>query len=117
MGEDKLVMEEIKKLSSGKPKIQTFKDAQDSLTGIKEHHNTLYTSLKAKNAELTIAKEAEDKVRVVMDEVRGREDAKKPDLPKLFKERDELRKSINEHRDAIRKIQNESNAGTADDFM
>ena len=67
-------------------------------------------SLKAKNAELTIAKEAEDKVRVVMDEVRGREDAKKPDLPKLFKERDELRKSINEHRDAIRKIQNEFNA-------
>ena len=67
-------------------------------------------SLKAKNAELTIAKEAEDKVRVVMDEVRGREDAKKPDLPKLFKERDELRRSINEHRDAIRKIQNEFNA-------
>ena len=162
--------------SRAQPKIQTFKDAQDSLTGIKEHHNTLYTrsaraaprrrrplplppgglltrttsarrsahlvppvrpsrparathplhphyllhpahplhrplrSLKAKNAELTIAKEAEDKVRVVMDEVRGREDAKKPDLPKLFKERDELRKSINEHRDAIRKIQNEFNA-------
>ena len=179
------------------PKIQSFKEAQDSLTGIKEHHNTLYTrsahaapkhffalrepplcplgaalapykrtafrtpravreilhparpftpppretrrpaasraappphtaphrptlthtaphrprrSLKAKNAELTIAKEAEDKVRVVMDEVRGREDAKKPDLPKLFKERDELRRSINEHRDAIRKIQNEFNA-------
>merc|ERR1740139_1880259 len=45
-----------------------------------------------------------------MDEVRGREDAKKPDLPKLVKERDELRRSINEHRDAIRKIQNEFNA-------
>lgn len=108
--EDKAIMEEIKKLSSGKPKIQTFKDAQDSLTGIKEHHNTLYTSLKAKNAELAIAKEAEDKVRAVMDEVRSREDAKKPDLPKLFKERDELRSSINEHRSAIRKIQNEFNA-------
>ena len=54
--EDKAIMEEIKKLSSGKPKIQTFKEAQDGLTGIKEHHNTLYTSLKAKNAELAIAK-------------------------------------------------------------
>lgn len=29
--------------SRAQPKIQTFKDAQDSLTGIKEHHNTLYT--------------------------------------------------------------------------
>ena len=67
-------------------------------------------SLKEKNAELSIAKEAEDKVRAVMDEVRSREDAKKPDLPKLFKERDELRSSINEHRSAIRKIQNEFNA-------
>ena len=67
-------------------------------------------SLKAKNAELAIAKEAEDKVRAVMDEVRSREDAKKPDLPKLFKERDELRASINEHRSAIRKVQNEFNA-------
>ena len=66
-------------------------------------------SLKAKNAELTIAREAEEKVRVVMDEVRGREDAKKPDLPRLFKEKDELRKSVNEHRNAIRKIQNEFN--------
>ena len=67
-------------------------------------------SLKAKNAELAIAKEAEDKVRAVMEEVRSREEAKKPDLPKLFKERDELRASINEHRSAIRKIQNEFNA-------
>lgn len=29
--------------SRAQPKIQIFKDAQDSLTGIKEHHNTLYT--------------------------------------------------------------------------
>ena len=49
-------------------------------------------------------------MRAVMEEVRSREEAKKPDLPKLFKERDELRASINEHRSAIRKIQNEFNA-------
>ena len=48
-------------------------------------------------------------MRVAMDELRSREDAKKPDLPKLFKERDELRKAVNEHRDAIRKIQSEFN--------
>ena len=27
---------------AAQPKIQSFKEAQDSLTGIKEHHNTLY---------------------------------------------------------------------------
>ena len=107
--EDKAIMEEIKKLSAGKPKIQSFKEAQDSLTGIKEHHNTLYVSLKAKSSELTAAKEHEDKFKVTLDEVRAKEDAKKPDMPKLFKERDELRKQVTEHRDAIRKIQAEFN--------
>ena len=66
-------------------------------------------SLKAKSAELTTAKEAEEKLRTHLDEVRQREEAKKPDMPKLFKERDELRKQVNEHRDAIRKIQAEFN--------
>jgi len=107
--EDKAIMEEIKKLSSGKPKIQSFKEAQDSLTGIREHHNTLYVSLKAKSNELTAAKEAEEKVKGTFDELRAKEDAKRPDMPKLFKERDELRKQMTEHRDALRKIQAEFN--------
>ena len=46
-------MEEIKRLSSNKPMIRQYDEAQESLKGVREHHATLYNQLKAKNADLT----------------------------------------------------------------
>lgn len=68
------MMEEIKRLSSNKPMIKQYDEAQESLKGVREHHNNLYTQLKAKNAELVALKEVEDKHRAQLDEARAKED-------------------------------------------
>ena len=51
--EDKKMMEDIKRLRSNIPLVKQYDEAQESLRGIKEHHNDLYTRLKAKAAELS----------------------------------------------------------------
>ena len=55
--EDKKMMEDIKRLRSNIPLVKQYDEAQESLRGIKEHHNDLYTRLKAKAAELSASKE------------------------------------------------------------
>ena len=107
--EDKAMMEEIKRLSSNKPMIRQYDEAQESLKGVRDHHTTLYTQLKAKNADLTVVKEEEEKLREALDKVKSKDDAKKADVPALFKERDQLRKDITEHRDTIRKLRDDFN--------
>ncbi|EOD31682.1 hypothetical protein EMIHUDRAFT_460679, partial [Emiliania huxleyi CCMP1516] len=92
--EDKKIIEDIKRLAANKPMIKQFDEAQESLRGVKEHHNELYTQLKAKNAELNSSKEEEEKWRAEMDAAKAKEDAKRSDLPALYKERDQLRKEI-----------------------
>ena len=52
----------------------------------------MYTQLKAKNTELNTSKEEEEKWRIQMDEAKAKEDAKRSDLPALYKERDQVRK-------------------------
>ena len=76
--EDKQVMEQIKKLSANKPMIKQYDEAQESLKGVREHHNNLYTQLKAKNAELSALKEVEEKHRAEMDAARAKEDVRLP---------------------------------------
>ena len=49
--EDKKIIEDIKRLAANKPMIKQFDEAQESLKGVREHHNNLYTQLKAKNAD------------------------------------------------------------------
>jgi len=107
--EDKKVMEEIKKLSANKPLIKQFDEAQESLKGVREHHNNLYTQLKAKNAELTALKEVEEKHRAEMDSARAKEEAKRSDIPGLFKERDGIRAKLSEHREEIKRIRDDFN--------
>merc|ERR1740138_1566743 len=65
--------------------IRQYDEAQDSLKGVREHHTTLYTQLKEKDA------------------------AKRADIPALFKERDTIRKDITDHRDTIRKLRDDFN--------
>ena len=101
--EDKKIIEDIKRLAANKPMIKQFDEAQESLRGVKEHHNELYTQLKAKNAELNSSKEEEEKWRAEMDAAKAKEDAKRSDLPALYKERDQLRKEIGEIRDEARR--------------
>ena len=67
-------MEQIKRLAANKPMIKQYDEAQESLKGVREHHNNLYTQLKAKNAELTALKEVEDKFREAMDAARAKAD-------------------------------------------
>ena len=43
--EDKKVMEEIKRLSSNKPMIRQFDEAQESLKGVRDHQATIHWSL------------------------------------------------------------------------
>jgi len=107
--EDKKVMEEIKRLSSNKPMIKQYDEAQESLKGVREHHNNLYTQLKAKNAELAALKEVEDKHREEMDGARAKEEAKRSDIPGLYKERDSIRQKISEHKQEIRRLRDEFN--------
>jgi len=107
--EDKKIIEDIKRLAANKPMIKQFDEAQESLRGVKEHHNELYTQLKAKNAELNSSKEEEEKWRAEMDAAKAKEDAKRSDLPALYKERDQLRKEIGEIRDEVRRIRDEHN--------
>eukprot|EP00967_Tisochrysis_lutea_P042717 scaffold51426_cov28-Tisochrysis_lutea.AAC.1 len=107
--DDKRIIDEIKRLSANKPMIKQYDEAQEALRGVKEHHNELYTQLKAKNAELNASKEEEEKWRAQMDAAKAKEDAKKSDLPALYKERDELRKEMNAIREEVRKIRDEFN--------
>ena len=72
--EDKAVMEQIKKLSANKPMIKQYDEAQASLKSVKEHHNDLYTQLKAKNGELSALKDVEEEHRGKMDAARAKEE-------------------------------------------
>ena len=51
----------------------------------------------------------EEKWRGELETVKAKEDAKRSDIPALFKERDELRKKVNEHHDAKRKLHDKFN--------
>ena len=106
--EDKKMMEDIKRLRSNIPLVKQYDEAQESLRGIKEHHNDLYTRLKAKAAELSASKETEEGLRGEMDAAVKEEESKKSDMPSLFKEREGLRAEINKHRDEIRKLRDEA---------
>ena len=107
--EDKKLMEDIKRLSSNKPMIKQYDEAQESLKGVKEHHNNLYSQLKAKNVELSGFKEEEEKHKGELDEAHAKEAAKRSDIPGLFKERDSLRAQVSEHRSEIRRLRDEFN--------
>ena len=105
--EDRKVMEDIRRLNANKPMIKQYDEAQESLRGVKEHHTTLYTQIKAKNAELASAKEVEEGLRAEMDDARARDDAKKSDLPALHKERDECRREMSEIRLELKHMRDE----------
>ncbi len=105
--EDKKIMEDIKRLSASKPMIKQYDEAQESLRGVKEHHSSLYSQIKAKNAELASAKEIEETFRAEMDEARARDDAKKSDLPALHKERDQCRREVSEIRMIVKHIRDD----------
>jgi len=107
--DDKKIIEDIKRLAANKPMIRQYDEAQESLKGVREHHTTLYNQLKAKNADLTLVKEEEEKCRECLEAAKAKDDAKRADVPSLFKERDTIRKEIIEHRDHIRKLRDEFN--------
>lgn len=107
--EDKKIMEEIKRLSSNKPMIRQFDEAQESLKGVRDHHTTLNTQLKAKNADLSVVKEEEEKCREKLEAAKAKDDSKRADIPGLFKERDQIRKDIMEHRETVRKLRDDFN--------
>lgn len=107
--EDKKLMEEIKRLASNKPMIRQYDEAQESLRGVRDHHSTLYTQLKAKNGDLAVAKEQEERLRESLEQVKAKEDAKRSDIPSLYKERDSIRKEIVAHRDVIRALRDDFN--------
>merc|ERR1712070_420863 len=96
-----------RRLNANKPMIKQYDEAQESLRGVKEHHTTLFTQIKAKNAELASAKEVEEGLRAEMDDARARDDAKKSDLPALHKERDECRREMSEIRLALKHMRDE----------
>lgn len=105
--EDRKVMDDIRRLNANKPMIKRYDEAQESLRGVKEHHTTLFTQIKAKNAELASAKEVEEGLRAEMDDARARDDAKKSDLPALHKERDECRREMSEIRLELKHMRDE----------
>ena len=105
--EDRKVMDDIRRLNANKPMIKQYDEAQESLRGVKEHHTTLFTQIKAKNAELASAKEVEEGLRAEMDDARARDDAKKSDLPALHKERDECRREMSEIRLELKHMRDE----------
>ena len=107
--EDKKIMEEIKRLTANKPMIKQYDEANESLKGVKDHHNTLYTQLKAKNADLAVVKEEEEKCKERMDKAKEKDDAKRSDIPSLYKERDDIKKEVNKHRDVVRKLRDDYN--------
>jgi len=107
--EEKKILEEIKKLSTNKPMIRQYDEARESLDGVREHHSTLYAQLKSKAAELEVVKEEEDKWKQQLDAAKAKEDAKRSDIPSLFKERDAIRKEMSEHRDGIKKLRDDFN--------
>merc|ERR1712070_790522 len=92
------VMDDIRRLNANKPMIKQYDEAQESLRGVKGHHTTLFTQIKAKNAELASAEEVD---------ARARDDAKKSDLPALHKERDECRREMSEIRLALKHMRDE----------
>ena len=69
---------------------------------MRDHHNTLYNQLKAKNSDLSVVKEEEEKCKDALDADERRGET--GDIPTLFKERDSIRKEIAEHRDTMRKL-------------
>ena len=107
--EDKKLMEEIKRLASNKPMLRQYDEAQESLRGVRYHHSTLYTQLRAKNADLAVTRSEEDRMRDSLEQVKAKEDAKKSDIPSLYKERDAIRKEIVDHRDVIRALRDDFN--------
>ena len=82
---------------------------QESLKGVRDHHNTLYNQLKAKNSDLSVVKEEEEKCKDALDAAKTKDEAKRADIPTLFKERDSIRKEIAEHRDTMRKLRDDFN--------
>jgi len=89
--------------------IRQYDEARESLEGVREHHMTLYAQLKAKAAELEVVKEEEEKWRHQFDSAKAKEDAKRSDIPSLFKERDAIRKEVSDHRDSIKKLRDDFN--------
>jgi uncharacterized coiled-coil DUF342 family protein len=108
--EDKKIMEDIRRLNSNKPMIKQYDEAQESLRSVKQHHDTLYAQLKAKNAELNERKTEEEGLKQGMEAARAKDDAKRSDLPALYKERETIRKEVKEVRDAIGKVRDVFNA-------
>lgn len=107
--EDKKIMEELKKLSLSKPMIRQYDEAQESLKGVRDHHTTLYTQLKAKNADLTIVREDEDRCKGGLDAIKAKDEAKRADIPALWKERETIRKDVIDLRETIRKLRDDFN--------
>ena len=81
-----------------------YDEAQESMRGVRDHHTTLYNQLKSKNADLTLVKEEEEVCKGRLEETKFKDEAKRADVPALYKERDAIRKEILEHRDTIRKL-------------
>jgi len=96
--EDKKIMEDIKRLAANKPMIKQYAEAMDSLKRVRDHHTTLYTQLKAKNADLTVAKEEEKKWITELEAAKAKDDAKRSDVPALHEERNKVKKEVIEHR-------------------
>eukprot|EP00308_Calcidiscus_leptoporus_P008567 CAMPEP_0119403894 /NCGR_PEP_ID=MMETSP1334-20130426/143616_1 /TAXON_ID=127549 /ORGANISM="Calcidiscus leptoporus, Strain RCC1130" /LENGTH=844 /DNA_ID=CAMNT_0007427845 /DNA_START=23 /DNA_END=2557 /DNA_ORIENTATION=+ len=107
--EEKKIMEDIKRLAAKKPVIKQYEDAQDALREVREHHNNLYTQVKAKMKQQEEMKKEEELCKDAVDEAKARDDAKRSDLPALFKERDQIRKDIAEIREEQSKIREEYN--------
>ena len=76
---------------------QQYDEVWESFKGVREHHNSLFTQLKANNAELAALKQAEATHRGEMDEAC-------PNLKSLFKERDGIKSKLKEHRAAIKQL-------------
>jgi len=107
--DDKKMMEEIKRLASNKPMIRQYDEAQESLKGVRDHHQTLYTQLRAKNDDLKVVRDEEEKYRESLEAAKAVDEAKRADVPGLFKERDTIRKEIIEFRDHTRKLRDDFN--------
>ena len=69
--EEKVILEQIKKLSANKPLIRQYDEAKESFEGVKEHHATLYAQLKTKSTELSGLNEVEDKAKEKLEVARG----------------------------------------------
>jgi len=107
--DDKKIMEDIKRLAANKPMIKQYAEAMDSLKRVRDHHTTLYTQLKAKNADLTVAKEEEKKWIGELETAKAKDDAKRSDVPALHEERNKIKKEVMEHRETMRTLRDDFN--------